>query len=234
MTLYDRYLQGETTEVYNQLYLLGNDALSLVNMQQTDLILKETFERVKYNLGIIYNELRAVNYQFSSDMQYDWNIPLVSPDPNVDMLLSEVRRKLGDCGHIPLSLEYFYRIVGGCNFCWDWETVPDVPWEGADPIVVPPITTLLSEIIYDDYDGDSILLGGDYLQKDNVSGSCYVLELTPRQSVDSIFSPGIWNIPFVEYLRITFDNCGFAMADDCDYDDLDSFCDRIRPLLKKI
>ncbi|MBK7307649.1 MAG: hypothetical protein IPI88_11865 [Chitinophagaceae bacterium] len=135
---------------------------------------------------------------------------------------------------IPLSLEYFYRIVGSCNFCWDWESNPDIPWEGADPIDIPPITTLLSDLIYDDYDRDDILLGGDYLQKDNVSGSCYNIQLTPSVSVDSLFLHENWDIPFIEYLRITFDNCGFSMADQSDYDDLDTFCDRVRPLLKEI
>jgi len=93
---------------------------------------------------------------------------------------------------------------------------------------------VLSDLIYDDYERDDILLSGDYLQKDNVSGSCYNIQLTPSLSVDSLFLHKDWDIPFIEYLRITFDNCGFPMADQYDYDDLDAFCERVRPLLKKI
>ena len=234
MTLLDRYLKGETTEVYNEICTLGQEALSPINFIQTDLILKETFKRVKFNLDIIYRELNNISYQFVSNIHHDWQKPLLPPDPNVDLLLSEVKSKIKNGGQIPLSLEYFYKIVGSCNFCWDWESNSAIPWEGADPIDIPPITTLLSDLIYDDYDRDDILLSGDYLQKDNVSGSCYNIQLTPLLSVDSLFLHENWDIPFIEYLRITFDNCGFSMADQSDYDDLDAFCNRVRPLLKKI
>ncbi|MBK6381765.1 MAG: hypothetical protein IPF72_19730 [Chitinophagaceae bacterium] len=58
MTLLDRYLKGETLEVYDDLYALGQEALNPSNFIQTDLILKETFQRVKFNLDIIYKELK--------------------------------------------------------------------------------------------------------------------------------------------------------------------------------
>ena len=234
MTLLERYLKGETIQVYDDLYELGQEALSPNNFTQTDLILKETFQRVKFNLGIIYNELKAINYHFYSDIKDDWQKPLLSPVPNVEFLLLEVKSKTKNCGHIPLSLEYFYKIVGSCNFCWDWESNPDIPWEGADPIDIPPINTFLNDFIYDDYENNDIILSGDYLQKDNISGSCYNIELTESISVDSLLLHDNWDIPFIEYLRTTFENCGFSMANQCDYDDLDIFCNRVRPLLKKI
>lgn len=234
MTLLNRYLNGETTAVYNELYALGQEALSPSNFAQTDSILKESFQRVKFNLEIIYNELKNINYQFIAGINDDWEKPLLPPDPNVDQLLSNIRSKIQGCGHIPLSLEYFYRIVGSCNFCWNWESKPDILWEGADPIDIPPITTLLNDLIYEDYDRDDILLSGDYLQKDNVSGSCYNIQLNSSRTVDSLLLHENWDIPFIEYLRITFDNCGFSMAAQSGYADLDSFCNRIRPLLKRI
>lgn len=232
MTLLDKYLKGESTEVYNELYRLGQEALSPSNFIQTDLILKETFKRVKFNLDIIYKQLKIINYQFVSNIQYDWQKPLLPPDPNVDLLLAELKLKITNSGHIPLSLEYFYKIVGSCNFCWDWESNPVIPWEGSDPIDIPPIKTLLVDLIYDDYDRDDILLTGDYLQKDNVSGSCYNIALTASPSVDSLLIG--WDIPFIEYLRQTFTNCGFAMADQCEYESLISFCNTVRPQLLEI
>ncbi|RYU95895.1 hypothetical protein [Emticicia agri] len=232
MTLLDRYLKGETVEVYEELLVLGQEAFSSKNFIQIDLILKETFKRVQLNLDIIYNELKNIDYKFVSPTEYDWQIPVLPPDPDVDLLLVKLKSKLKHAGYIPLSLEYFYRIVGSCNFCWDWKMYPDIPWEGADPIDIPPIKTLLTDLIYDDYDLNEILLAGDYLQKDNISGSCYNLELTASPSIDSLLIG--WDIPFINYLRLTFKNCGFTRADQCKYETLNAFCNTVRPKLLAI
>lgn len=232
MTLIERYLKGETTEVYSELYALGQDALNPLNFVQTNLVLTETFKRVKINLDIIYNELRKIKYQFVSNIQYDWQKPLQPPSPNVDELLSELSIKIKNAGYIPLSLAYFYKIVGSCNFCWDWKSNPDIPWEGADPLDIPPLTILLTELVYDDYDRSDVLLSGDYLQKDNISGDCYCIELTPTESVDSLMIE--FDFLFIEYLRKTINNCGFTMADQCEYESLRSFCNAVEPMLLKI
>ncbi len=87
-------------------------------------------------------------------------------------------------------------------------------------------------MVYDDYDRDDILITGDYLQKDNISGSCYNIELTTSVAIDSLFLG--WGIPFIEYLRLTFKNCGFTMADQCNYESLASFCNTVKPKLKEI
>lgn len=231
MTLLERYLKGDTEKVYTEIYSLGQDAFKPDYFSQIDLILTETFKRVAFNLAIIYNELKASNYQFVSNIKYDWQRPLLPPDPNTDQLISVLKSKTKNGGHIPLSLEYFYRIVGSCNFCWDWETKPDIPWEGVDPIDIPPLKDIL-KMVDDDYDNEDILITGDYLQKDNVSGSSYNIELTSIASVDSLFLG--WDIPFIEYLRLTLENCGFSRADECNYDSLNSFCNSVRPQLKKI
>ncbi|MGN6437605.1 MAG: hypothetical protein ACTHMM_13780 [Agriterribacter sp.] len=232
MTFFERYLQGETVAVYDEIYALKHAAFKPDYFSQVDLVLNETFKRVRYNLELIYNELRSINYQFVSNIKYEWEMPLLLPDANTDSLLSKLKRKVKSGGHVPLSLEYFYKIVGSCNFCWDWKTNPDIPWEGADPIDIPPINTLITELIYDDYDSNEILLSGDYLQKDNVSGSCYNIELTDLPSIDSLLIG--WDIPFIEYLRLTFKNCGFTMADRCEYESLKIFCDKVKPQLQEI
>jgi hypothetical protein len=231
MALIDKYLKGETIEVYTEIYSLKQDAFSPSHFTQIDLVLKETFKRVRFNLDIIYKELKNIDYQFVTNVEYDWQKPLLPPAPDTDQSLAELKSKVKHSGNIPLSLEYFYKIVGSCNFCWDWESTPDVPWEGADPIDIPPVKDLL-EMVYDDYDREDILITGDYLQKDNVSGSCYNIELTDMPSVDSLFSG--WDIPFIEYLRLTFRNCGFTMADQCEYESLTSFCNKVRPQMLKI
>jgi hypothetical protein len=231
MTLYNRYINGETETVYDNIFELGENAFLEINFVDIEKVLTETFKRVAYNLDIIYKELLNRNYSFVRNIKHDWQQPLLDPDPNTEKLLAEIKYKTKDCGHLPLSLEYFYRIVGSCNFCWDWGTNPDIPWEGADPIEIPPLKDIL-EMVYNDYDNEDILIAGDYLQKDNVSGSCYNIELTKKPSVDSLFIG--WDVPFIEYLRVTFEQCGFSRANECNYATLNSFCKSVRPKLQKI
>jgi hypothetical protein len=221
MTLLDRYLKGEA---------MGQEAFDPAIFPQIDGVLNETFKRVASNVNIIHTQLKKIHYQFVSNIQYEWQRPLNPPHPDTDQLLSRLRINAEPGGHIPLSLQYFYKIVGSCNFCWDWETHPDIPWEGADPLDIPPINNLF-ELNEGQYD-DSILISADYLQKDNISGSCYYLELTREPAIDSLLIQ--WNVSFIDYLRLTLNNCGFTMADQCDYDNLKAYCNYVRPLLQKI
>lgn len=142
MTLFERYQHGETTEVYDEIFAMGEEAFAPEIFPEIDLVLNETFKRVAFNLDVIHKELKRINYHFVSNIQYDWQRPLVPPYPNTTELLSQLKTRVQNAGHIPLSLEYFYKHIGGCNFCWDWETNPNIPWEGADPLNIPPIKDL--------------------------------------------------------------------------------------------
>jgi hypothetical protein len=231
MELFDRYLQGDAKAVYDEIYALRSDALNEQNFPAVDIILQETFRRVAYNLDIIYHELVKENYQFTADIKHDWQRPLMPPDPNVEALLIQLKSKLRG-SYLPLSLEYFYRYAGSCNFCWDWETNPVIPWEGADPLDIPPISTMLEMVESEDLENELefLLISGDDLTKDNISGSTYSLELTPEPAVDSLIH--MLDLPFIEYLRKAIHKGGFFHADQCDYDDLDAFVARVRPQLK--
>jgi hypothetical protein len=45
MTLYDKYIKGETKQVYQEIYNLGQDAFHKENFTQIVEVLTETFER---------------------------------------------------------------------------------------------------------------------------------------------------------------------------------------------
>ena len=66
MTLYDRYISGETETVYEDIYKLGGDAFDENNFADIEKVLTVTFERVAYNLDIIYKELTNINYLFKT------------------------------------------------------------------------------------------------------------------------------------------------------------------------
>ena len=58
MRLYDRYIKGETEEVYQDIYALGQDAFLPTNLPEIEKVLTETFQRVAYNLDIIYKSFQ--------------------------------------------------------------------------------------------------------------------------------------------------------------------------------
>ncbi|GAA6765127.1 hypothetical protein AAFH68_10610 [Flavobacterium sp. CGRL1] len=64
MKFYERYLNGETKTVYNDIYKLGDDAFLPENIIDIENVLTETFERTAHNLNIIYKELTNINYLF--------------------------------------------------------------------------------------------------------------------------------------------------------------------------
>jgi len=233
MSFIERYLKGDTERVYAEIYQLKEDAFDPLIFPDVNLVLQETFKRVAFNLGIIHEELIIAKYLFYQDTGYDWQKPLLKPPTDTDNLLLVLKSRVKNVGYIPLSLEYFYKMVGSCNLCWDYKKNSEIPWEGADPLDIPPLKDLL-EMVYDEYDNDDILLSGDDLQKDNVSGGCYNLELVKSPAIDSVLFHSNWNIPFIEYLRITFDNCGFSMADQCNYESLNLFCKKVKPKLRSI
>jgi hypothetical protein len=238
MDFISRYLKGEHQSVYNDIYSLGSTAFDSKYFPEIQSVLKETFTRISTNLHIIYNELKLINYQFTNPAIYDWQKPILNPHPDIEYYLSEIKNKLGPFSDIPLSLKYFYKFVGACNFSWDYETNNEIPWEGADPLVICPVTDLLEMISEDDpeanYLEEGIILSGDFLTKDNISGSTYSIEAISTPLIDSLLLHEDWNITFIEYLRKSLYNCGFSLADKCEYISLNEFCQKVRPLLKPI
>ena len=222
MTLYDRYIKGETETVYEDIYKLGEDAFLQSNYVDIEKVLTETFERVAYNLDIIYKELLKINYTFKSNFEYNFERPLIKPLENTDKLLEKLDNSVRSFGYVPISLKMFYKIVGACNFGWDYETNEDFIWQYADPIQITSLDDLVSEMTDEDYLDDlkeyfkedgfiSIQLSADYLHKDNISGGQpYSLQLSSKQSIDGQFLYEEHNTTFINYLRICFDNCGFS------------------------
>ncbi len=107
----------------------------------------------------------------------------------------------------------FYTIVGSCNFAWDFDSNDTIPWEGADPIQISPITDLLAEAKQIELNDEPVGLpvSADYYHKDNISGGPpYSVEITAEPQVDSRFLYEEHDTTFVNYLRIAMENCGFS------------------------
>jgi hypothetical protein len=247
MTLYDRYLSGEIETVYEDIYKLGEDAFLETNFADIEKVLTETFERVAYNLDIIYKELTTINYLFKADFEFNFECPLIKPLADTDNLLARLDKSVGQFGFVPFSLKMFYKIVGACNFGWDYETNEDFIWQCADPIQITSLDDLISEVTdednlenlkeyYEDEGFVSLQLSADYLHKDNISGGQpYSLQLTSTPSIDGQLLNEEHNTTFINYLRICFDNCGFSrITKPENNNNYQSFFEKVRPQLKRI
>jgi hypothetical protein len=247
MSLYDRYMNDETESVYADIENMGEAAFWPDNFSEIEKIIKETFDRVAYNLNIIYNELVLINYRFKTRFEYNSERPLHNPLANTEDLLLRLNKTTRQFGFIPQSLQMFYRIVGGCNFVWDYGENEDYKWNYADPIQINSLDDLVLEIIDKDYIADlkedykddgfiALPISADFYHKDNISGGPpYSLKLTDKPSIDGSLLNEEHNTTFINYLRICFDNCGFSRITKPDNNNnYQSFFDKVKPQLKRI
>ena len=250
MNFYNRYINGEDgRSVYNDIYDLGLDALTDKYFDDVQKVMIETFNRVAFNLDIIFSELKNINYAFKTEFQTNSEKPLLAPLPNTDELLLKLGNETKDFGQIPLSLKLFYKIVGSCNFAWDYDRWPEKFWEYADPIKITSLDDLVSDVSDDDWRGylsetltdnytlyPNIELAADYYHKDNVSGGPpYSIQITKEPSIDSLFLNEPNGTTFINYLRVCMENCGFSRITEPEYkNDYKAFFKKVKPQLKKI
>ena len=263
MDYLDKYLKGHTVEVYNDLIKLGEKDYNEI-LPEAEKVFAELFRRVRYNLEIIYAELEQIGYKFRQNPKYDFEKPLVSPvfggEPSLaaarsaegseDDLLQKMAKLESKKIHMPLSLQFFYKYVGACNFSWDYKNYPDIPWELSDPIQIGPLSdvmdSFLEELDYYEKEGGEeynefikcagLDVSADYLHKDNISGGApYSVQTTEKPTLDSLLLHEENGTTFINYLRICFENCGFSRAYELeDTNEFLAFCERVRPKLLKI
>ncbi len=247
MTLFERYKNGETKRVYCDIAKLGEKAFSEQYFSDINAVMTETMERTAHNLAVIYDALQLHNYNFKREIQYSFEKPLCKPFENADELLVRLEKAVEPFGSLPLSLKLFFKIVGSCNFAWDYETNDNILWECADPIQISPLDDLVEQVtgkywieemkeIKEDFGSSYLELSADYLHKDNISGGeAYSIEITPNRSLDSKLLNEEHNTTFINYLRIIFENCGFGRTYHIENRvDFKIFCDKVRPQLKII
>ena len=238
MSLLGRYLQGDFVRVYEEISEMGSDAFEKKNLIEIRAVLTETMNRVAHNLGVIYTALREINYCFNESPRHDFQHPLLKPRWTTQFGIKKLEKTVASSGYVPLSMKMFFSIVGSCNFAWDYDSNPDIPWEGADPIQITPVIDLLDEakeLETDDYgDPVGLPLSADYYHKDNISGGPpYSIELTINPQVDSRFLNEEHDTTFINYLRIAMENCGFSRAYAVEgLPDFVEYCKRVKPLLK--
>lgn len=136
---------------------------------------------------------------------------------------------------IPPSLLAFWRVAGGINWIWDYDSeapAPDLgaglPLDEMDPLCVGAPNIACDFESWEDQKGEAdpdlidpfmIELAPDYLHKANISGGpSYGVEL-PFFGGDPLFANEIHNLPFIDYLRLSFRWAGFPRLEE--YSDRD-------------
>jgi hypothetical protein len=251
MTLIERYKKGETVKVYQEIHLLGEKAFEQPIFAEVEAVLIETFQRVKYNLEILHAALTEQNYQFKTIYECTSDYPIAKPLKNCDKLLARLDKTVQKFGYVPLSLKMFFKIVGSCNFSWDYDENPNIIWEYADPIQVSALNDMLAlmqaddwkglmkDLVYEGIDEDNcpyIEFSADYYHKDDWSGGQgYAIELTQRPSIDSRVLFEAHKTTFVNYLRLYFQKGGFIRIDNPDnVHDFAGYLESVLPKLLKI
>lgn len=250
MKLFERYLAGETKTVYDDIEALGAEAFRPENIEAIEKILHETFSRVAHNLKIIHKALQEIGYQLKTEFSHSFEKPLQAPFANTEALLDKLKNAIKPFGHIPLSLQYFYKYVGGVNFVWDFDNHQEFMWSMADPLEIFSLDDLTSYITREEwaeemqdyiqnekYSNAFIDLASEDLRKDNTSGSglMYALLVTTQPSIDSPFIHSPYQTTFIDYLRICFEYCGFpGIAHPEHKNDYQDFFAIVKPQLKPI
>ncbi len=249
MNLYERYLNGETRTVYQDMFGLGNLAFSPKYKEEVEKVVTETFERVAFNLEIIHKELVAIGYVFKTECKHNFEKPLHKPLENTELLLKQLDDAVSPFGFVPLSLKFFYKIVGGVNFVWDIDTNENIMWDMADPIWIGSLDSVAEEVtdqhwkehiqqyVDDQNVGCAFLdLSADDLHKDGISGGPpYAIQITDTKTIDSRFMNEPNDTNFIEYLRICFAAYGFpGLSREDSNNSYKAFFDRVKPQLKEI
>jgi hypothetical protein len=238
MNLLERYLHGDTAKVYEEIERMGQAAFERSSFREIEAVLNETMTRVAYNLDVIHSALVSEKYCFKKIPRYDFEFPLLKPRWGTKFRINRLERKVRRFGHVPLSLKMFYTKAGSCNFAWDYDSNDKIPWEGADPIQISPITYLLAEAKQIEMDDEPMGLpvSAVYYHKDNISGGPpYSVELTAKPQVDSLFLNEEHETTFVNYLRIAMENCGFSRAYEVsNRSGFINYLKKVKPILKPI
>ncbi len=232
----DRYRQGECKQVWDELFAqreaIGREPL----FTDASAVAHETMQRVRHNIEILIPRLRTLGYQFGESGEIEqlphWFqedpsstegksfLPHVPPHPEMPHSLEQLTHTIGQ---LPLSLQAFYREVGGVNFMGThprWDALVEAVLRqkklditGLDPLSLDPLIDELATFFLDEYrsycespedwpEGPFRLeLAPDSHHKYGVSGGAPYEMAVPDASVDGLFLNEWHNTTFVDYLR---------------------------------
>jgi hypothetical protein len=222
-TLLKRYRAGEFDQVWRE--IRSHIGIEGEFRDEVMEVAEATMRRVAQNADLVTERLQTVGWQALSSEYSELRTP---PKPSDEAVFSRITEISG--APIPPTLLAFWRVVGGINWVWDYNSEnrpPDVgfdlPLEEHDALYVdaPSVITYLFDGWIDqrgeaDFAPEQPLridLAPDYLHKANISGgSPYCIEV-PFFGADPLFSDERHGLPFLDYLRCAFHWAGFPGLD---------------------
>jgi hypothetical protein len=200
---FERYVNGDLEQVWNDLQSLGPSVRNSETFAQAQTIATETMGRVRRNCETLIFRLGELGYVFDKypdGSPRSFRLPPLTPPS--DQMRADIAELETQAGPLPISLVSFWNEVGAVDLVGmgpGWS-------DGLDPLVVdPPEGALAMHFDIGDGEGSASLFAGlapDDLHKDNVSGGDpYGVDL-PNPSADFIFQNEGHRLHFVEYLRL--------------------------------
>ncbi len=213
-SLLERYEAGEFEAVWREIRALGD----LDDEQRSDVmaVALATMRRVAQNADLVAERLRQRGWRPLSNEDLR-----VRPHASDQATIEAVENLSGE--PVPPSLAAFWQVVGGIDFAWDYTRGPcpdlgvGLAMNEMDPLCVDPPVAVEHVLdhwqeLAEDPDWDEPLridLAPDDLHKANISGGDPYAILVPFRGGDPRFDGEAHDLPFVDYLRLSFKWAGF-------------------------
>jgi len=212
-----RYKNGEQNQVCLDLIKLGNLIFEEPYYSDSIEVIVEIMERIKFNIEILVNELTNINYHFGyfedGETLLGNDIRIIEPPSiDIDLKINSIEEQFGS---IPLSLKYFWKIIGGVNLMGYHNNWPaDILYDSLNVESLDLILKYELEIIEDDSftneESYLIPISPDDYHKARISGgSPYEIRI-PNKCFDVILENEKHNTYFIDYLRIALKWGGFT------------------------
>ena len=204
--LITNFEKGKFNKIWRDMADLGYRIREPEYFDEAIIILEQTMKKVKRNIIIIRERLLELGFIFEE--KYPESMPIFrDPADNVSIVLDEIESLVGV---IPLSLRYFYTIVGTVNFMGYH---PNWPNYYSDPLVVhsPDIALEWWKWNYANEPENSteIIVAPDQFHKAGHSGTGTYTMKVPNLSFDGILEGESHNVSFIHYLQMCFKWGGF-------------------------
>lgn len=219
-----RYEQGEFESVWSEIrshpYIDGDFRAEVLEVAEA------TMRRVARNADMLTERLR--NHGWLA-LIFEDDALRTQPHPRDKDIFRSIEEITASPA--PPSLLAFWRVVGGINWIWDYNSdmpLPnlgvDLPMDEMDPLCIAPPQGIIHN--FDEWEDQKteaepdwiepfqIDLSPDYLHKADISGGVpYGIEL-PFWGADPLFVGEKHKLPFVDYLRLSFRWAGFPRLED--------------------
>lgn len=232
--LLGRYRSGEFTSVWEE--IRSHRRISGAFHHEIMDVAEETMRRVARNADLLSERLEASGWKSLRGR--------LRTEPSAADIANIQRVEEITGGPIPPTLLAFWRVVGGIDWIWDYNSDDpppdlgvDLPIVEMDPLCVDPagIVDWLFEAWEEQknqpdtdlVDPFSLELAPDrYFKANYGGGSSYAIEL-PFLGADPVFANEPHELPFVDYLRLCFQWAGFpGLEKYCDREDVRKFISR--------